>query len=79
VIRLAARSRVLARIRYHGAERLVEAYSLRRKRTGNVLLYAHERTKDGLITDGTRAYKVDEIESASTTDIAFAPRYYIEI
>lgn len=78
-IRFAARNRVCARIRYHGHERIVEPYSLRRPRTGNLLLYGFERLKAGSRVEAVRAYKLDEIQSASATDILFAPRWRIEL
>lgn len=78
-IRFAARNRLLARFSYHGSVRTVEPYSLRRKQTGNVLLYAYEVDKDGAATDALKAYKVQEISSGEALDVAFSPRWAIEL
>lgn len=77
--RFAARNRLCVRVRYHGHERLVEPYSLRRPKTGNRLLYVLERTKDGFPVNDVRAYNVDEIERATTTDISFTPKWLVEL
>lgn len=78
-VRFAARNRLCVRLGYHGHEQLVEPYSLRLPRTGNELLYVHERTKDGFPVEDIRAYKLDEIESAATTNIPFTPRWRVEL
>ncbi len=78
-IRFAARNRLLASFSYHGSVRTVEPYSLREKQTGNVLLYAHEVDKDGFATDEIRAYKVHEISGGEALDIAFSPRWVVEL
>jgi len=78
-VRFAARNRLCVRIGYHDHERLVEPYSLRCPKTGNRLLYVHERTKDGFPVEDLRAYKVAEIESVTTTEIPFTPRWRVEL
>lgn len=78
-VRFAARNRLCVRIRYHGHERLVEPYSLRQPKTGNQLLYVHERTKDGFPVDDIRAYKVAEIDGVETTAIPFTARWLVEL
>lgn len=78
-VRFAARNRLCVRIRYHGHERLVEPYSLRRPKTGNQLLYVHERTKDGFPVDGIRAYKVADIGGVETSNIPFTARWLVEL
>jgi hypothetical protein len=78
-IRYAARNRLCVEILYHDALRMAEPYSLRMPMTGNMLLYVHEVLKNGAPTDGTRAYKVDEIRSARVTEAPFQPRYQVEL
>jgi hypothetical protein len=55
-IRFAAANRLCVILTYNNTERLIEPYSLRRTKDGNILLYAvkHE-------TGETRAYRVDRI------------------
>ncbi len=78
-MRFGARNRLCVRVRYHGHERLVEPYSLRQPKTGNRLLYVHERARDGFPVDGVRAYKVAEIDRVETTDIPFTPKWLVEL
>jgi predicted nucleotidyltransferase component of viral defense system len=78
-VRFAARNRLCVRVDYHGDRRLVEPYSLRRPKTGNRLLYVHERTKNGFPVNAIRAYKIDEIDGVATTDIPFTPKWLIEL
>ena len=61
-------------LRYGGSTRLIEPYSLRRSRAGNLLVYAlkHE-------TGEVRAYRVDQIQGVRITDTPFTPRYAIEL
>jgi predicted nucleotidyltransferase component of viral defense system len=78
-IRFAARNRLLARIVFHGVERLVEPYSLRIPGTGNLLLYVFEIERGGLISGGIKAFKVAEITAAEPTSQPFTPRYAVEL
>lgn len=78
-VRYAARNRLLARITYHGVSRLVEPYSLRRPRTGNLLLYVYEVQRGDAPGGGIKAFKVPEIEAVQVTDRPFAPRYLVEL
>lgn len=64
---------------YRDAIRRVEPYSLRRPKTGNLLLYAHEQTKNGVRTDEIRAYKIADISALRVTAEPFQPRYAIEL
>ena len=73
VIRFAAANHLLVELGYHGRTRLIEPYSLRRTRTGNVLLHA-ERA-DG---SGHRTYDINQIVSARATTQPFHPRWAIE-
>ena len=74
VIRFAAANHLCVNLAYQGTQRLIEPYSLRRTRDGNLLLYAvkHE-------TDEIRAYRVDRIEGAEATSTSFVPRYAVEL
>jgi predicted nucleotidyltransferase component of viral defense system len=75
----AARNRLCAQIDYHGVSRVVEPYSLRYPKTGNVLLYGYEVTKAGYPTQALRAYKLHEIAGAGVTGKPFRPRYLVEL
>ena len=55
-------SHLLVTFRYHGALRQVEPYSLRRPRTGNLLLYGFEQSKNGVSTNDIRPYNVAEMQ-----------------
>ncbi len=74
VIRFAAANRLCIELGYQGKRRLIEPYSLRKTKDGNLLLHAvkHE-------TGEVRSYRVDRIESATATRVAFVPRYAIEL
>ena len=78
-IRYAARNRLCVEIYYHGASRLVEPYSLRMPKTGNLLLYAFELSKGGIPTQAIKAYKVAELQAAKATETAFRPRFMVEL
>jgi predicted nucleotidyltransferase component of viral defense system len=73
VIRFAASNHLLVDLGYQGTTRLIEPYSLRRARSGNITLHA-ERA-DG---NGHRQYSIDEIVSARATSTPFRPRWAIE-
>ncbi len=78
-IRYAARNRLLARVRYHGVTRLVEPYSLRMPKTGNLLLYVFETQRGLGPGEGIKAFKVAEIGDVDVTSQAFHPRYLVEL
>lgn len=78
-IRFAARNRLCIEITYHGVKRLVEPYSLRRPRTGNLLLYVYELRRGAASGGGIKAYKVAEIADTELTQQAFTPKYIIEL
>ncbi len=73
VIRYAGTNRLCVDLQYQGSKRLIEPYSLRRSREGNLLLYAAKH-----ISGEPRAYRVDRIEGATATNKPFTPRYTIE-
>jgi len=79
VIRFAAGNRLCIDLDYtanNGGRnsRIIEPYSLRQARNGNILLYA-VRAEDGQI----RAYKINQINNASITNKVFVPRYQVEL
>lgn len=78
-IRFAGASRLLVEFSYHGNRRIVEPYSLRRPRTGNLLLYGYEVRKDGFPTSEIRAYKVHEMSGVRILQETFTPRYDVEL
>lgn len=74
VIRFAAANRLCVDLNYSGTRRLIEPYSLRRTRDGNLLLYAVKHA-----TGEDRSYRVDRIQAAIVTKISFTPRYIVEL
>ena len=78
-IRFAARNRLLAQVNYHGVSRLVEPYSLRIPKTGNLLLYVYETQRGSRPGEGIKAFKVDELGDVAVSNNSFQPRYLIEL
>jgi hypothetical protein len=78
-LRYAARTRLLANVVYRGVRRLVEPYSLRRPRTGNLLLYVYEVQLGSGSGGGIKAYKVAELGDVRVTEQPFQPRYLVEL
>ena len=74
IIRFAAANRLCVDLEYKNEHRLIEPYSLRRTREGNILLHA-VRHEDGQ----PRSYRVDRIQGAKATNVSFSPRYMIEL
>jgi predicted nucleotidyltransferase component of viral defense system len=74
IIRFAAFNRLCVSLEYQGSTRLIEPYSLRRTRDGNVVLHAFNIDKND-----HRSYRVDKITNATTTGRTFVPRYAIEL
>jgi predicted nucleotidyltransferase component of viral defense system len=74
VIRFAAANRLCVDLKYGGTHRLIEPYSLRQTRDGNLLLYAVKHN-----TGEDRSYRTDRIQSAEVTKLAFKPRYVVEL
>ena len=74
IIRFAGANRLCVDLQYQGSRRLVEPYSLRRSRDGNLLLYAVKH-----LTGEPRSYRVDRIQGAIVTDKPFIPRYIVEL
>jgi len=74
IIRYAGANRLCVDLQYHGSWRLIEPYSLRQSRDGNLLLYAVKH-----LTGEPRSYRVDRIQGSTVTDKPFNPRYAIEL
>ena len=70
----AAANYLCVELGYNGSIRVIEPYSLRRTRAGNLLLY-------GVRVDNleTRSYRVDRITSVKVTPKPFIPRYRVEM
>jgi predicted nucleotidyltransferase component of viral defense system len=77
LLRYAGANRLLVEIDYRAAQgrqgaRLVEPYSLRRSRSGDLLLFvANDRGQ-------LRSYRVDHIAAIRPTSIPFTPRFRVE-
>lgn len=74
MIRFAAANRLCVNLAYQNSHRLIEPYSLRRTREGNLLLYAVKHN-----TGEDRSYRVDRIQGAEVTKESFTPRYAVEL
>lgn len=72
-VRFAGANRLLIEFRYDGKQRVVEPYSFRRPRTGNLLLYGWE-----LGSTHIKAFNVARISGFGVTNRVFAPRYRVE-
>jgi predicted nucleotidyltransferase component of viral defense system len=73
-IRFAGANRLVVEFDYQGERRTVEPYSLRRPRTGNLLLYVFDRGRGAV-----RAFKVNEIANVRVSQDSFVPRFSIEL
>jgi predicted nucleotidyltransferase component of viral defense system len=74
IIRFAAANRLLVELDYDRSTRLIEAYSLRQTRSGNIVLHAHNADKDE-----HRSYRVDRMQGARVTNQPFTPRFEVEL
>ena len=74
LIRFAASNHLCIDLEYQGSRRLIEPYSLRKTKEGDLLLCAvkHE-------TGQARSYRVDRIQGAKVTGVSFLPQYMIEL
>ena len=73
-IRFAGSNRLCVNLRYGGTQRIIEPYSLRRTKRGDILLFGVKHQ-----TGEIRAYRLDRIEGAEGTSISFIPRFAIEL
>lgn len=73
-IRFAAANHLCVHLGYHGTKRIIEPYSLRSTKDGNLILHA-------IRVDNRehRAYRVDEMQSAEVTQRVFTPIYAVEL
>ncbi len=73
-IRFAAANRLCVKLYYNNEYRLIEPYSLRKTRAGNILLCAirHESGEN-------RNYRIDRIQNAEVSNETFTPQYTIEL
>lgn len=73
-VRFAAANHLCIDLKYQGSNRLIEPYSLRRSKDGNLLLCAvrHESGE-------ARTYRVDRIEHVEVSNVSFVPKYLIEL
>ena len=74
IVRFAAANHLCVVLGYQGSRRLIEPYSMRMTKDGNLLLAAVKHD-----TGETRSYRVDRIESAEASTVSFTPRYVIEL
>lgn len=72
-VRFAATNHLCIELGYKESSRLIEPYSLRKTRDGNLLLYAIKASSGEL-----HAYRVDRIQSVTASNVPFKPRYAIE-
>lgn len=73
-VRFAGSNRLCVELGYQNSVRLVEPYSLRRTKAGNIVLHAlkHESRE-------ARSYRVDRIQSVKVSNVSFNPVYAIEL
>jgi predicted nucleotidyltransferase component of viral defense system len=74
LIRFAAANHLCVNLQYQGGSRLIEPYSLRMTKKGDLLLYAVKHN-----TQEDRSYRVDRIGGAQITNTPFTPKYRIEL
>jgi len=74
IIRFAAANRLCVQLGYQGSIRLIEPYSLRRTKDGNILLHSIKHN-----TGEHRSYRIDRIESAEASGTFFTPKYENEL
>lgn len=73
-VRFAGANRLMIEFDYDGERRVAEPYSLRRPRTGNVLLYAWERGSTHI-----KAFNTAKMHNVRATNQSFVPRYLVEL
>jgi len=72
-IRFAAANHLCVELKYRNSKRIIEPYSLRRTKDGNLILHAIR-----VDNRGHRAYRVNRIQSIRVTTEVFKPVYRIE-
>jgi hypothetical protein len=73
VVRFAGANLLMVEFTYSGKHRVVEPYSLRRRGTGNLLLYGWEQGASSI-----RAFDTAKMRDLAVTTTPFVPRYRVE-
>jgi predicted nucleotidyltransferase component of viral defense system len=73
-IRFAGVNRLRVLLTYQGSQRMIEPYSLRRTRAGNILVYAIKTESREV-----RCYRLDRIQQVQVSNEVFVPMYAIEL
>jgi len=73
-IRFAAANRLCVSLYYKNSYRLIEPYSLRRSKAGDLLLFVVRHN-----TDEPRSYRVDRIHGTEVTSTPFIPKHAVEL
>ena len=73
-IRFAGVNRLRVLLTYQGSVRMIEPYSLRRTRAGNILIYAI-KTENREV----RCYRLDRIQGVQVSNEVFVPVYAVEL
>ena len=73
-VRFAATNHLCVELGYRGSDHLVEPYSLRMTRSGQLTLYAVESK-----TNEIRSYALDQIQSISVSSKPFTPRFALDV
>jgi len=73
-IRFAAANRLCVNLYYKDTYRLIQPYSLRRSKAGELLLFAIRHN-----TNEPRSYRVDRMQGAEVTNTSFIPKYAVEL
>jgi hypothetical protein len=73
-IRFAGVNRLRVRLAYQGSSRMIEPYSLRRTRDGNIVVYAIKTESREV-----RSYRLDRIQNVEITREVFVPIYSVEL
>jgi hypothetical protein len=74
LVRFAGANRLKVAFTYDGTLRIAEPYSLRRKKTGNLILYARENGASHV-----KAFNTAKMYDVRTTDQPFVPRFGMEL
>lgn len=72
-VRFAASNHLCVRLGYNGTTRIIEPYSLRRTREGNLILHAVR-----VDSREARSYRVDRVQRVEATNQPFTPVYKVE-
>ena len=73
-IRFAGANHLCVNLGYDGSKRLIEPYSLKRTKDGNLILAAIKHD-----TGESRSYRIDRIESVEVTQTQFEPKHPVDL